>query len=230
MNRTDRLYALVEELRRASRTSAWLAERFEVSTRTIKRDIAALLEAGVPVASEDGRGGGYRLLRSATLPPLTFTAGEATAIAIALSADPRAPFMVDGHAALTKVLGAMTGRQRAAARDLAGRVWMRFPPDRVRSAAARLLDEALRLERVVHLDYEDAEGRHTMRRPVEPLAFARTGGSWYLLAWCRWREAGRWFRLDRVRKVTVLEERATPRPLDVVFGAPPDDARPVTFD
>ena len=62
MNRTDRLYALVEELRAVSprpRSARWLAARFEVSSRTVERDIAALQEAGVPIWAEPGRTGGY---------------------------------------------------------------------------------------------------------------------------------------------------------------------------
>jgi predicted DNA-binding transcriptional regulator YafY len=59
VNRTDRLYALVEELRAAGdrgRTAAWLAERFEVATRTIKRDVAGLQQAGVPIWAQGGPG------------------------------------------------------------------------------------------------------------------------------------------------------------------------------
>ncbi|UJR85302.1 helix-turn-helix transcriptional regulator [Sandaracinus amylolyticus] len=230
MNRTDRLYALAEELRRQGRSSTWLAERFEVSSRTIKRDIAALVEAGVPVIADEGRGGGYRLARSANLPPLTFTAGEATAIAIALAAEPDAPFRAEGRAALTKVLGAMTREQRIDAKALAGRVWMRGPATAVRDRSARVLDEALRLGRVVNVAYDDSEeGLHD--HVVEPLAFARTHGHWWLLAWCRTREAGRWLRLDRVRGARLTRERATmDRPLDRVFGEPPPDAGPVRLE
>ncbi|AKF11284.1 helix-turn-helix transcriptional regulator [Sandaracinus amylolyticus] len=227
MNRTDRLYALAEELRRQGRSSTWLAERFEVSTRTIKRDIAALVEAGVPVIADEGCGGGYRLARSASLPPLTFTAGEATAIAIALAAEPGAPFRAEGRAALTKVLGAMTREQCADAKALAARVWMRSGVTSARDRSAKVLDEALRLRRVVNLDYGDDD----QDRAVEPLAFARTHGHWWLLAWCRTREAGRWFRLDRVRAARLTRESATTdRPLDRVFGDPPPDAAPVRLE
>src|ERR1043166_5072212 len=71
MNRTDRLYALVEELRaRAPRfmRASELAERFEVTTRTIERDLLALQEAGVPIWAQPGPGGGYSLDVEATLP------------------------------------------------------------------------------------------------------------------------------------------------------------------
>ena len=79
MNRTDRLYAIAEELRSAGaggRTSAWLARRFEVSGRTVKRDVASLQQAGVPIWAEAGPGGGYVLDARATLPPLGMTAAR----------------------------------------------------------------------------------------------------------------------------------------------------------
>ena len=76
MNRIDRLYALVEELRaagRRGRTARQLAARFEVSVRTIERDLSALGQAGVPLATRTGRAGGFTLDRSMSLPPLNFT-------------------------------------------------------------------------------------------------------------------------------------------------------------
>jgi len=227
VNRTDRLYAIVEELRGAGgagRTAAWLADRFEVATRTIKRDVSALQQAGVPIWATAGPGGGYALDDAATLPPLAFTTAEATAIAVALGAQPDLPFAPDGHSALTKVLGAMSAEQRAEVEALGGRVWVRRDEDPARAASARVIDEAMRREVVVVLDYVDASGRATERRPVEPMLFARTGGHWYLLAWCRRRRAGRWFRLDRIASAHLTTERVAPRDPGEVFGAPPDDA------
>lgn len=229
-NRTERLYAIVEELRVAGpngRTAAWLAGRFEVSSRTIKRDMRALEAADVPVWSVDGRGGGYRLQRSAALPPLAFTAGEATAVAVALAAEPDLPFGPDGRTALTKVLEAMDDTQRVRTEELASRIWMRTSPARARNPAARIVDEALRAGVVVNLDYQDAEGQVTTSRPVEPLAFARTAGHWYLLGWCRHADAGRWFRMDRIHDARLTRNRRAPRDLHEVFGTPPEDAHPV---
>jgi predicted DNA-binding transcriptional regulator YafY len=230
MNRTDRLFAIVEELRvagPAGRTAGWLASRFGVSPRTIKRDMAALEAAGTPVWSTDGRGGGYRLQRTAALPPLTFTAGEAAAVAIALGAEPDLPFGSDGRNALAKILGAMNDRQRAETRDLGQRIFMRVP---ARASAPRwtnVLDEALRTRTVVNLSYRDRHDRLTRQRPVEVLAFARTGGHWYLMAWCRRRDAGRWFRLERIVAAHRTTQMFAPRDLAEVFGEPPEDALPV---
>src|SRR5215831_4678027 len=79
MQRTERLFALAEYLRgrRTGVTAETLAERFEVTVRTIYRDLDALRSAAMPVAAERGRGGGYALDKSYALPPVNFTAREA---------------------------------------------------------------------------------------------------------------------------------------------------------
>ena len=150
VNRTERLYAIAEELRaagRAGRTSTWLARRLEVSARTVKRDVDALLQAGVPIWAQAGRGGGYVL--EAGLPPLNVTAAEAAAIAVALAALPALPFAVDARSALSKVLAAMTDKERERAEAIAGRLWLRTPERAPRPQVARVLDEAVRERRVV---------------------------------------------------------------------------------
>lgn len=231
MNRTDRLYALAEELRFAGergRTSAALARQFEVSTRTVKRDLAALQQAGMPIWSEGGPGGGYRLLPSSTdLPPVAFTPGEAVAIAVALGSQPHLPFATDGRAALTKLLEAMQPEGRAEASGLASRVWVTGDADD-RGVAARVLDESMRDATVALIDYVDADGVRTERRPVEPMAFVQVVGWWYLLAWCRLRQAGRWFRLDRIERATATRRRAKERTILDVFGEPPAGSEPIS--
>ncbi|MEU8143259.1 WYL domain-containing protein [Nonomuraea sp. NPDC048901] len=84
MNRTERLYALVDELRATAprpRTVGWLADRFGVSRRTIQRDLQALMEARVPVRAEAGPRGGWFIDRDTALPPINLTAAEALAVA-----------------------------------------------------------------------------------------------------------------------------------------------------
>src|SRR6478736_5374759 len=121
MNRTDRLYALVEELRsRAPRTmrAAELARRFEVTTRTIERDLLALQEAGVPIWAQPGPGGGYSLNVEATLPPLNLTPAEAAAIATALAATRAMPFADAGRSALQKLTSVMASAPKDTASKL----------------------------------------------------------------------------------------------------------------
>src|SRR5918999_3896518 len=86
MNRTDRLTGIILALRGGRRTAAELAARFEVSRRTILRDVAALGEIGVPVVTAPGAGGGLELAEGYWLPPLHLTAGEATLLLLALGA------------------------------------------------------------------------------------------------------------------------------------------------
>ena len=228
MNRTDRLYAIAEELRHAGdagRTSVSLARQFEVSTRTIKRDVLSLQMSGVPIWAEGGPGGGYRVsTAAATLPPVNFTPAEAAAIAVALHGQPDMPFATEGSSALTKVLAAMSAEAATATKGLLDRVWART--ERPRSGGARVLDEAIRLGRVATLDYTAADGASTTR-VVEPVRFARTGGHWYLMAYCRLRQDGRWFRLDRITGARLSTEIAPTRDEQAIFGTPPPDARPV---
>ncbi|MEZ4316228.1 MAG: WYL domain-containing protein [Myxococcota bacterium] len=228
MNRTERLYAIVQELRLAAprgRTSAWLAERFEVSERTIKRDMRALHDAEVGLRADEGRGGGYSLDRERMLPPTAFTAAEATAVAVAIGAADDLPFRAQARAALAKILDAMSPSQRAEANDIARRLWVRS--DLSRGRWAGVLDDGLRDRRVVHIDYEDGSGTVTRGRPIEPMAFARSRHHWHVLAWCRMREAGRWFRIDRIRSARLTRETAPHRDLAATFGEPPPDAQPI---
>ncbi|MEU0003546.1 YafY family protein [Streptomyces sp. NPDC006314] len=221
MNRTDRLYALVEELRAAAprpRSARALARRFEVSPRTIERDLAALQQSGVPIHAEPGRTGGYVLDRERTLPPLTVTPAEATALAVALHALDGTPFATDARSALHKVLAVMPERERRAADELSGRVRVLVPAARparpARPMVPTALREALTAGRVLRLEYADAAGR-VSARDVEPLGFLGATEHWYLAAWCRLRDAPRGFRLDRIRCVTALDERAPHRAVDL---------------
>jgi predicted DNA-binding transcriptional regulator YafY len=125
MNRTDRLYALVEELRAVTprpRSARQLAERYEVSTRTIERDILALQESGVPIYAETGRRGGYAIDKTLTLPPLNFTAAEMVAIAVSLAREENTPFAAATRSALRKVLATASAAQTAEAGELMDRV------------------------------------------------------------------------------------------------------------
>ncbi len=231
MNRTDRLYALVEELRAAGergRTAAWLADRFEVAPRTIKRDVAGLQQAGVPIWAQSGPGGGYVLDAAATLPPVTFTVGEATAIAVALNTQPGMPFGDDGRSALTKLLGAMSPESRATAAHVVGRVWVRHGgPPAERTPVARTLDDALRRQVVVVIE---VAGEHEDgKRAVEPLALGQDEGRWWLFAWCRRDRAGRPFPLDRITGAWLTTEHAPPRDIHAVFEDIPADAVALTL-
>ena len=231
VNRTDRLYALVEELRAVSprpRSARWLAGRFEVTARTIERDISALQQSGVPVWAEAGRAGGYCLDKERTLPPVNFTPGEAMALAVALRHVAGTPFGHDGAAALRKVLAAMRADDATAARDLAGRVYLVGDADP--PPVPVVITNALAAHRVLRIGYADRHGLVT-RRDVEPLGFIGGFGSWYLLAWCQLRGAVRAFRTDRITTVTVTAQVPAPRPLrQEDLDIPPGKLRRLALD
>lgn len=149
---------------------------------------------------------------------------DEVAVAVALTGSGDAPFAVDGRAALEKVLDVMGPAARAEVDRLAGRVWVRGPAA-PRPHAAAVVERALAECRVVSLRYRDRHGTTTRRR-VEPHLLARTGDRWYLVAWCRERDAPRWFRWDRIEDAALTAEPAPPRD-PALFGTPPDDARSI---
>ena len=224
MSRTDRLYAIVEELRaRAPRPipARRLADTFEVSVRTIERDLAQLSMAGVPIWTQPGPGGGYAVNRDTTLPPLNLTAAEATALMLSLAQTRHMPFGAAGRSALRKLVAAMSEADREAARGLAGRLrlvtnglWAGPPaPTLAEAEVQSSVESAIAERRAVSIDYCDRNGVST-DRVVEPAGIIGARGGWYLLAWCRLREGGRAFRLDRIGAARVLDEVIEPRPLE----------------
>ncbi|WP_266375675.1 WYL domain-containing protein [Streptomyces canus] len=232
MNRTARLYALVEELRAAAPrplTVAALAARFEVSIRTVQRDLQALMEAGVPVRATVGRGGGWAIDPEMTLPPIHFTAEEASALAVALAAvEVSTPYAGAARAAGLKIAASMTGHATAAAQQLAARiVSLPSPADTVVRAA---VEQALTTRTVLRLSYVDATGRRS-DRAVEPAGLLTADGRWYLIAWCRTRQAGRGFRLDRIAAAAPTNEQARSHDLSALLrgSAAADAVRPATL-
>jgi predicted DNA-binding transcriptional regulator YafY len=231
MNRTDRLYALVEELRVIAprpRSGPWLAERFEVSVRTIERDVSALQQAGTPIWAEPGRTGGYCLDPLRTLPPVNLTPPEAVAMAVALEGMAGTPFQQAAQTALRKLVAAMHHSDAAAARDLAARVHLLGSGVALPSVPA-LIADALSAGRVLRISYQDRDGAPTSRA-VEPLGYVGTPTNWYLVGWCRLRGGVRAFRTDRITSSVVTSEIPEPRALrpedlDIPYG----DVRQLTI-
>lgn len=211
MNRTDRLYALVEELRAVAprpRSARWLAAKFEVSTRTIERDLSALQHSGVPIWAEAGRTGGYCLDLEHTLAPLGFTVDEALAMMISLGMLAATPFRDAATTALRKVVAVTNGPNLAESADLAGRVHL-FDPPEVQAAPTEIAD-ALRTGTVLQIRYVDRSGAATARQ-VEPMGCVGKDGRWYLIGWCRLRGGIRAFRGDRIAGAEPTGERPARR-------------------
>ena len=233
MNRTDRLYAMVEELRAIAprpRSARWLAQRFEVCTRTVERDIGALQQSGVPIYAEPGRTGGYTLDKARTLPPVNVTPAEAVAIAVALRRLAGTPFQDAARSALQKLVAVMPEPDVGRAEAFGRRVHFVEAPGRPQPPPVpRVIADALSAGRVLRLEYAD---RHDAlsRRLVEPLGYIGGREHWYLLAWCRLRDGARVFRLDRIRSATWTDEVVPGRPFDPAWlDIPSHLVTPVTL-
>ena len=224
VNRTDRLYALVEELRACAprrRSARELASLYEVSVRTIERDIGALQQAGVPVYADAGRSGGYTVDKSLTLPPLNFSPAEAVAVAVALARVNVGPFEGAARSAVRKIVAAMSGPAVTAARDLAGRVRLLesvVAPEIV--PVPSVIEQAIVARRVLWICYLDRDGNLT-ERDVEPIVFMAGPSGWYLVGWCRVRDAARCFRVDRVQRAEITGVTAAPRAFEEIASCVP---------
>jgi predicted DNA-binding transcriptional regulator YafY len=210
VHRTERLFALAEYLRgrRTGVTAETLAERFEVTVRTIYRDLDALRAAALPLAAERGRGGGYALDRSYSLPPVNFTAREA-AVLVALgrfAIDMRLiPFAGTLEFALDKVRAALS---TSAQRDLLLRLKElsfsgvpALPSKRgVRDAIERAWFEQQPL-RITYVDSSNVESERTIRIASVHMERHQT----HLDAVDLDRDERRPFRLDRITRAAVVE-------------------------
>lgn len=228
VKRAERLHAVSEMLRRAGTrglSAERLATEFGVSVRTIKRDLGALDNSGVPIWSRPGPGGGYGVAAGATLPPVNLSPAQAVALLAAVSAAPDAPYADLASAGMKKILDVLDPRTRARADELAGRIWVNTTPP-PRRAVRSALEQAMAEQRVVRIRYRSATGA-TTGRDVEPIMFGSTNGQWYLIGWCRLRSAVRWFAVSRVERASVTTIACTGHSIDEI-GTPPTTARPVT--
>lgn len=199
MNRTDRLLALVLELRGRERARAGdLARHFGVGVRTIYRDLSALGEAGVPVVGTPGQG--YQLLPGYFLPPLHLRPEEAVMLAYGLDGVRGAfdaEYAAAAAAASRKLELALTPELRAQVRHL--RDHIRLVGEAAgQDARLGLLRAAILRRQRLHFDYHKPGGGPAQPRRADPLGLARVNGVWLLLAHDHDRNAGRTFRLERI--------------------------------
>jgi predicted DNA-binding transcriptional regulator YafY len=161
--------------------------------------------------------------RSPVTLPLSLTPEQAAAIAVALAAQPDGPYAAEGRGALEQVLAALEPDPRRREALAASTLLVRVEAGRA-AAVQSVVEQGLTQHRVLVLHYRDGKGE-TSRRDVEPQLLARTADREYLVAWCRERQAVRWFRLDRVESAELTTESA-PRRDPASFGAPPTGDRP----
>jgi predicted DNA-binding transcriptional regulator YafY len=205
MRRADRLFQIVQLIRgRRLTTAAHLAQRLEVSERTIYRDVADLQHQGVPIEGEAGVG--YRLGSGFDLPPLMFTHDEARALvaSVRMAQAWQDPALAQAaEVALGKIMSVLPLAARAAAQAMA----VYAPPTGLEpavQATLQTLREAVQARRKLQLDYSDVSGQPS-QRVVRPLGCFFWGKVWTLAAWCETRQAFRNFRLDRIADVQATD-------------------------
>lgn len=214
---SSRLLTLLSLLQaRRDWPGAELADRLEVSGRTVRRDIERLRELGYPVESLTGPAGGYRLRAGTAMPPLLLDDDEAIAIAVGLRTAARASVSgieetsVRALVKLEQVLPAQLRRRVTAlgSATIAGPVVGPTvdPQDLTMIAAACRDSECLRFA------YRSRDGSDS-RRLVEPHALVNLGRRWYLVAWDRGREDWRSFRVDRLSRPSTAGVRFASRHL-----------------
>lgn len=203
--RQTRLFALAEAMRarKTGVTAEALAERFGVSVRTIYRDLDALADAGLPLLSERGRGGGYALDRDYTLPPVNFSAREA-AILVTLGRWAEEmrflPFVETLRGALDKVRGALSASdQRALIEHAKTLTFTGVPALPSDPAVRRTIEEAWFSKAPVKITYVD--GNHLeSERTIEVRGILMERGETSVIAHDLDKDAPRRFRLDRITR------------------------------
>lgn len=211
MNRIDRLMAtlLLLQGRRVIRAEE-IAAHFEISLRTVYRDVAALSEAGVPVVAEAGVG--YSLLQGYSVPPVMFTPEEAGALFLAgdlVDHLTDRSMQAQMRSALLKIRAVLPRSHQDRLDRLAHTTALLLPPPTGpaddRAALARI-QSALAQRRVLELRYRSTAGDAETLREVEPLGLLFYADHWHLIAWCRLRRDLRDFRTDRIVALAIREE------------------------
>jgi predicted DNA-binding transcriptional regulator YafY len=216
---SGRLLSLLSLLQaRRDWPGATLAERLDVSARTVRRDVDRLRELGYPVLATKGPDGGYRLDAGAQLPPLLFDDEQAVALALALQIATTAGAGIEEAAAraLSTVRQVMPARLRHRIDTLQITAVERPTDSQVDSGVLIALSAAVHAREVLRFDYTSASvnpGAEPAPRRVEPHHLVTWGGRWYLVAWDLDRGDWRTFRADRIIPRTPTGPRFTPREL-----------------
>lgn len=220
MNRVDRLLALILYLQsKRVVTAEELAARFELSVRTIYRDIAALGQAGVPIVSEAGVG--YSLLKGYQLPPVNFTAEEACALVtggLLVQQFADSAMKSQMHSALMKVRTILPNDYKERLTRLEHGLATTAHSESPQQADLSVLQQALAERRVLYFEYQGAGKTEKTERTVEPLGLIHYLERWHLIAWCRSSKDTRDFRTDRMTEVRVLGETFIPSEEFTVAG------------
>ena len=198
----DRLFKMVYLLmERQHMTAAELAERFEISVRTVYRDVDVLSGAGIPVYARKGRNGGICILPEFVLNRSLLSAQEQSSILQSLQSL-RSIDLPEIESVLDK-LAVFFGKNLASWLEVDFTSWGGNPKEKIRF---QMLKEAVIRGRTVTFSYYSTRGGQSLRT-VEPLKILFKGQGWYLYGFCRTRQDFRIFKLSRMQDIIVTEER-----------------------
>lgn len=215
--RLSRLTAMLTLLQsRRLLTATVLADKFNVSVRTIYRDIRALEQAGVPVLTEEGRG--YSLMEDYRLPPVMLTEGEANALITAeqlVLKNKDTSFIKEYTEAVTKIKSVLRHNTKDKANLLSGRIHFRDNSSNEKTSNYLSdLQFALTNYCLTEMKYASEGGEVTVRT-IEPFALYSTQGNWLLIAFCRLRKDFRAFRLDRIKQLQISKSTFEPHNMNL---------------
>ncbi|MFK7972173.1 MAG: helix-turn-helix transcriptional regulator [Bacteroidia bacterium] len=206
--RLARLAAILTQLQAKSLvTASSIAEKHDVSIRTVYRDIRTLEQSGIPIMTIEGKG--YSIMEGYTLPPVMFTEAEANALITAahiINKDKDASLKAQYNQVIEKITSVLQFSQKEKSELLSERIQIRNNPGNETTSNYLIqLQTTITNRQVVKLYYRSLVGKDSSRH-IEPFALYSTQGNWILIAFCRLRKEFRAFRLDCIKSMMVLGE------------------------
>ncbi|AWW32669.1 YafY family transcriptional regulator [Echinicola strongylocentroti] len=207
MNRIDRLTAILTHLQTKRLVKAQqLADRFEISLRTVYRDVRALEEAGVPIIGEAGAG--YSLVEGYRLPPVMFTQDEAMSFVVA---EKMVEKLTDRESAvhfkeaMYKIRAVLKNGEKAMYEQATSFIAVRKRPNSLQQSnrpktVPTILSGVVK-KIVLEMEYKAMGKESPSKREIEPMGIYYYFDQWYMIAFCRLRQAYRTFRIDRILKL-----------------------------
>lgn len=208
MNRIDRLFGILLLLQTKKHVSAdKIADQFQISTRTVYRDIKALLEQGVPISFEQPKG--YYIVQGFFLPPVSFSSDEANALLIMermVSRFADKSIFTNYTSALNKVKAVLKHAQKEKLEILNESIKFQLNHEWVNEQFDHLADlqNAISGKYIIEIDYLD-QNKESSKREVEAIGLVFYAYNWHLIAWCHLRNEYRDFRASRIVRIRSLD-------------------------
>lgn len=210
MNQLSRLISILTLLKsKRLLTSTELADKYDVSVRTIYRDIRKLEEAGVPIITIEGRG--YSLMDGYSVAPVQFTEKQANALITAqhlVNQTKDESFTEDFNDALTKIKSVFRSSIQEKSELLNDKIVVFNPQyEAISSNALSEIQLAITNFNYIEINYTKVNSEEHSFRKIEPCAMYSTQNKWILIAWCHLRNDYRAFRIDRIRHFKILADK-----------------------